>query len=304
MCFIRDEKGAAMIVALLVMIVLMLLGTALWQYSTADTIHVARDEQRMQAYYLARTGADAALQAWEESPSNAKPLGTSKTLYLDAATGEFTENPTEEIGHFTVTITELNGETIIESIGEVRGLTQKVTVKILSAYKYGHPGWYDETSGQFNTGGKEPGAIIFRTKQAGNSTNALKNPNKTLTFCADGLFFDSPLGMPLNGTTYLCAETIVFDQPIGIGKNGELFLTLPEGVTQGVVFFNIVTNHEEDQLVTFPISNNAYYFYDTIDVHNLISSSYYDELIEDEKLVQIPDPKRPSPEAFKTITWY
>lgn len=44
--------------AIIVMVVLTLLGTALWHYSMTDVKHIAMEESRMQAYYLARSGAE------------------------------------------------------------------------------------------------------------------------------------------------------------------------------------------------------------------------------------------------------
>lgn len=54
---VLNEKGWAMPLVLTVMVVVTLLGTALWQYSMTDLKHVSIEEKRMQAHYLARSGA-------------------------------------------------------------------------------------------------------------------------------------------------------------------------------------------------------------------------------------------------------
>lgn len=54
----QNEKGFAVPLAIMVMLVLILLGTALWYYSTSETLQVARAEQDMKAHYLARSGMD------------------------------------------------------------------------------------------------------------------------------------------------------------------------------------------------------------------------------------------------------
>ncbi len=307
MYIIKDEKGAAMIVALLVMVVLLLLGSALWQYSTADTIHVAMDEQRMQAYYLARAGADSALQAWKESDPDDRLSGYSDIVYLDAVTGEFVlEPPLEEAGRFTVTITEESGNTEIISIGEIGGLTQQVTVTVSSSFKYGHecePPWYNKTSGQFNSNFEEyeeSGTVILE------ADSALKHPANydSITFKADALFFESSLGMPLLNEIHLHAETVVFTAQIrfGIGaKAGELFLHLPEDVDKGIVFFAQVNRVGPPG--NYPISYNAYYFYDTIEVHNINSANNLNNLIAAGKLELIVDPEVPSPGGHNKIIW-
>lgn len=53
-----DEKGWAMPLVIMVMVALVLLGTALWQYSVMDLRHAAREEDRMQAHYYARSAAE------------------------------------------------------------------------------------------------------------------------------------------------------------------------------------------------------------------------------------------------------
>ena len=303
MGIIRNEKGAALITALMVMVVLFLLGIALWQYSIADTIHVVKDEQRMQAYYLARAGADVALQAWNESPRDSKPSGTSEIMYLDNETGAFTaEPPANEAGRFTVTIIEDGEQTTIESVGDVRGLTQTVTVTILSTYKYGHDlGWYDPTSGQMYDDIFEPfdGTVILKA----HASNKLKDPNNIVTYQATAMFFESALGSPLNAELHLYAETIVFYEEIRIGNKGTLFLHLPEGRDEGVVYFKEVTVQNKQ----IAVSNKAYRFFRTIEVHNLKNESDIQlllrPLINNGSLELILNPVVPSPDANLEIIW-
>ncbi len=58
----KNEKGFALPLALVVMLVITLLGTALWTYSTSDTIQVAYARDKMQSHYVARSGAEAGLK--------------------------------------------------------------------------------------------------------------------------------------------------------------------------------------------------------------------------------------------------
>lgn len=59
MRFLKREEGIAMPLVLLVMVVLALLGTALWQYSVNDVAQVAQAENKARAYYVARAGAES-----------------------------------------------------------------------------------------------------------------------------------------------------------------------------------------------------------------------------------------------------
>lgn len=54
----EKESGYVLVLALVVMVVLFLFGSALWFYSTAETIQVVRFERATKAHYLARSGMD------------------------------------------------------------------------------------------------------------------------------------------------------------------------------------------------------------------------------------------------------
>lgn len=57
----HHEKGAALISVLMVVVVFLLLGTALLQWTAVEAIQVQRQERQLQAHYLARSGLDVAL---------------------------------------------------------------------------------------------------------------------------------------------------------------------------------------------------------------------------------------------------
>ena len=304
MKLLKREEGVALITAVMVMVVLSILGTALWQYSTSDTIHVDRDEKRMRAYYLARAGADAALQAWYESDPDSRVTGTSDTMYLDGETGHFvSEVPEKEEGRFAVNISEEGEAILIKSTGEVEGITQEVTVALSPYYQYGHDlGWYDETSGQINEGtfGHVEGAVRLKAQSEGGNLMSLKEPsNNTAYFKADALFVESPLGMPMNDRLDLEAELIRFHEEIGFHQNkGELYLHVPEGEEKGTVIFDEVSYGNNEQFLSY----KAYDFYETISVHELRSEGDVQKLIDEDKLVLIPEQEAVFPwEMFKVV---
>ncbi|MBS3898093.1 MAG: pilus assembly PilX N-terminal domain-containing protein [Dethiobacter sp.] len=72
--FTKNEKGLALPLVLLIMLTVSLLGVTVWQYSVTDTIHVALDADRMQAHYLARSGADALAEFIVRNPSRATEM--------------------------------------------------------------------------------------------------------------------------------------------------------------------------------------------------------------------------------------
>lgn len=275
--YLRNENGLAMPLVLVVLIVLVLLGTAIWQYSIADTQHVYRDEQRMKAHYMARAGADAALEAWITAEQGLKPTGTSDPVYFNNQTGLFVEeDPGIDLGgSFIVTIGQNAGKTEIVSTGYYNDVTQKVIVEV-NPPVYGHDlGWYDYKSGQFNNGSyTAAGAVILEAKDTGNSLQALKNPNSTVSLKADALFFLSPLGQGTGGGAYsslleLRSDIIVFLNDISINKNsGDIVLFGfsdtsgkeifgPDGGKWGAVYFPASVSIGTDNL---DIQGKAFYF--------------------------------------------
>ncbi len=125
--FNKNEKGSAMIVAILVVLVLTLLGTALWNYSMADTIQTAREEKRIQAYYIARSGA--------ESVANhlvTHPMGDLNEEINDAYPDPITSSLVVfGNGDFVVTVTKENDTTVlVESVGTVEDIMQKVSIRL------------------------------------------------------------------------------------------------------------------------------------------------------------------------------
>lgn len=125
----KDSRGVALPLILMVMLILAILGSTLWQYSSRDTIQAARNEKMMQAYYIARSGADAVAQYIIDNPD-----GINMKEYVDALVAAPKSNPTkinDEInGFFEVEVTrdEESKLIIIKSTGIVDGISQKVSL--------------------------------------------------------------------------------------------------------------------------------------------------------------------------------
>ena len=314
---LRNEKGAAVPLALVVMLILSLLGTVLWQYSVSDTIQVARDQQRMQAYYLARAGADATLQAWLQSPPEDRPTGTGNTVYLKND-GSFVETDPGEMkqGEFAVTVDpQEDGSIKIVSVGNVDGLTQRVTVTLSSSFIYGHTlDWYDSSSGQMTTGESLPVATLPVILEANSGKIKLPSSGSTVTFEGPALFFDSDLDGPFHHRLNLIAETIVFGQSASFGirmkkDEGKLFLYVPDGMgfvregkagLWGRVYFPPSVKHHNSE-VSHPdglmLGGRAFYFLKKtggIDILNIGPG----------EMEEIPNPVVPLPDDLgRTIIW-
>lgn len=117
---LKNNSGAAMILAMIVLIVMVLLGTALWQYSTTDTLHTSIDEKRMQAHYIARSAAESVAEYIIKEPSKVSDL-----IAKQPGTGIIGN------GSFKVSITDVGSQKLdIQAVGTVNGVEQKVTLRI------------------------------------------------------------------------------------------------------------------------------------------------------------------------------
>lgn len=257
----KKKKGAALVIVIMVTAVLMILGTAILNVSLSESKQASFEDKKIQAHYLARSGADATLNAWENSTT--KPSGTS-TVYLNSSNEFITTNtaPPNAIGKFDVTVAVPTGtDTVITSVGTVGTVTQTVTVTIKNitttvkipptdAVSGESLGWYDSTNGQFTKGQynhtADTGvAVKLQTK----SSNGLKLPsNFKAPVClqADKLFFISPFHL-LHNSIVLTSTVIAFTDSIetlSVDKGSIVLKVLDAGVTRtgkngtwGVVYF-------------------------------------------------------------------
>lgn len=134
----NDDRGAAMAVALLVVLVLSLLGAALWQYFMVDTNHVIRDERGMQAYYIARAGADAISKYIMKNPNSLTDT-EMETFISNLNSASVINNGSNEVtvendnvkGKFKITFTKKSDGTYeIVSKGTVKDTSKNVTLNM------------------------------------------------------------------------------------------------------------------------------------------------------------------------------
>ena len=125
--FIKNEKGSAMVVAILVVLVLTILGFALWNYSMAETLQTEREEKRIQAYYIARSGAESVANHLVN-----QPMGSLKEEIDDAYPDSVTSSSVNlGNGTFVVTATKENDTTVlVEAVGTVEDIIQNVSITL------------------------------------------------------------------------------------------------------------------------------------------------------------------------------
>lgn len=87
---IKKNNGGALVLVLLILVVLTILGASLLSVSLAETKQVVHQDKRMQAFYLARSGADTVGTYIIKNPGNAKDiLGKTSSRNNQLGNGEF-----------------------------------------------------------------------------------------------------------------------------------------------------------------------------------------------------------------------
>lgn len=255
-----DEKGYAMVVALIALLTVSFLGMALMEYNYQENQYLIEDGKRMSAYYLARAGAIATLQGWKDASLDSKPEGN---VLQDVPYGVG-----NSAGTFTTSLvnTSTNGiptQATIASKGTVGDQTQSLTVAITRSIKKGHDidlMWYDSTDGRVIDSGSHPyygGPVQIAPQKK-------LDCNLSTTYKAQALYFSCPVKIESSQTLGLNAETIVFTDTLDIQPNATVNLTLPDGIgisynnnLWGRVFFkDVYTNGTYN----YDFSNKAYYF--------------------------------------------
>ncbi len=102
----RHDTGAALISVLMVVVVFLLLGTALLQWTAVEAIQVQRQEKQLQAHYLARSGLEVALSYVFEQVAQGFTVKDLKLSKLDGSL--------EEAGSYNVAFTRDSEEGSVE----------------------------------------------------------------------------------------------------------------------------------------------------------------------------------------------
>ncbi len=124
----KNQAGLALPMVLIIMMIVMVLGVALMQYSTQSINHASLEEKKIQAHYLARSGAQLMLDnlsSFESMPDNAADAwvyNLENDPDNNALLNELNGNS------FSLKIYRQESTTIIESTGRVGQITEKLIV--------------------------------------------------------------------------------------------------------------------------------------------------------------------------------
>lgn len=261
----NKEDGAALIIVMILIIVIPVFLGAILQYSLLSQKSVITKRKNTQAYYLARAGAEAVIEAWKQYDLSEKPETISDTnkvkidkLYL-TNNGQFVRKiPKKDyIGSVNVTIKKEDDHTrTFTAVADVNGKKQTVTATV-SAYVDGkNVDWYDEENGSYkiNAGSNAdtaeyngisytiryhdpiPGVVVSGDK---NHELELRNNNdeNKVAYIADMIEFKSEFDFVGYGDDYgglvASGETLIFNKEINLEdrlSDNTLILNVPDGL--------------------------------------------------------------------------
>jgi len=125
---VKSEKGLVMPLVMVILVVLTLLGTALWYYSVNDLRQVARAEDKTRAYYVARAGAETLARHIRLNPSVVEEILEENEESISGLIALETEH-LGKAGDLEVSLKRLEDEKLeVTGIGVTNGITQTVSI--------------------------------------------------------------------------------------------------------------------------------------------------------------------------------
>lgn len=304
---LKNSKGVAMPLALIVIFVVAILATALYFYSTNDFLQFTINRDFKSAQYLARTGVEATIKAWQAVTTDTLVPRDTFPVYMmpngTFVTPEGGNAPDGNIGYYTVHV-DPNGSKTIDGnevrviyftstavVGETKAQATAYTVMSLDAYEQG---WYTSNGVPVETGMTTidssvvnssfwwgpssstvkghvfPGNITFPQPSIATPKTFTLGANQKLAYAGKALYFDIPikLGNGSNNKNVL----ILSGGDIVIDGDIELYAyygLLREGV--GTLVLSVLEDYEHDDPNT-PESNRCGKVYFNGDVYVTVST--------------------------------
>ncbi|MBN2852252.1 MAG: hypothetical protein JXQ23_05885, partial [Clostridia bacterium] len=209
--YLKNENGWAMVLVLLIIIIVPILGTTLYMYSSSAINNAQKYQDIEQARYLARSGAEAVMKVWKDNMEAGTPMDVDQEIqtvyYLPGGVFSLTNTDDTALGTVNVSIVEgskTNSYRII-STGVIAGITQHFTISVITPITFGSDlGWYTD-----------------------NTSTLLPFSNSAAKFETEGVVTierNADLGEPedygftlTQGTELeLAADTIIFNNPVDV----------------------------------------------------------------------------------------
>lgn len=261
---IREEKGAALFIVLIVVMILMVLSTVFVFTMAAEGKQAAVHDHSVQAYYLARSGVDVA-RGWLQARNFQLVPGTTYYLSGDFSAG-FAES---QVAGAPVTVTIAKFITPEEERIEIRATAryldeEELVILILrrglDLRTISERGW-EEGEDFFHSGNDELEEDYW-TEEAGNDNRISdtegelweselpvqflpgggNNPvflqnGRTSRFQAPEIHFERRLDIKNGATLHLSAVLVIFREDVDLKSGAVLCLSLYKGRDIGYVYF-------------------------------------------------------------------
>ena len=239
--FNKRKKGVTLILVIIIMAVFTILGTSLMMISLSQVKQTVQEQKRIQAQFLAKSGAEAALGAWKAAKSTATilPSGTANTVYLDN-TNNFVSSAASYKGKFDTTISYPSNQVIITSVGTVDNVSQTTTVTInISSHTTQIPstgvemstkGWY-EANGQVKVANPPAENTIDAIIDPPSGNSIIKMVHLNAVWQARSIDFKVDIWNFKENFT-LKSDLIIFEKLIDFSHGGSIVLLTNPGETR------------------------------------------------------------------------
>ncbi|HOK42323.1 MAG TPA: hypothetical protein PLD49_01470, partial [Thermoclostridium caenicola] len=138
---LKSNKGMALPLVLVVMVVLMVFSTAILGMGATDTLMSAHDSNKSQAYYYAHSGAEAVASYIVENPdglSESERKALVDRMIAAGASNPFTLSSSDS-GVIVVDMSRSGNTISIRSTATYQGIQESVTLNILETVIGGEP---------------------------------------------------------------------------------------------------------------------------------------------------------------------
>lgn len=265
----REEKGAALAMTLITMAVLMIFGTVFLNVSSAENKFSERSEDKAQAYYIARAGAQSVAESLIKGDNAEFIIGKTSESYSFGG-GEFTVDVSEPVVH------DNTMEIDIASVGTFNDVHQKVTIRVEGSAQ--GAGMFSNAFYAFgDIDGGLNGAEIAGDIEAGGTIDLNNVPdNVKITFPV--IYPEIPITVPvftsedtINITSPIIINAPTYKKVTGISlKNNEVLEINGSGVVSLFLYGNTeikgdIIISSNSQLHIYVMGNNTFTFQGSAD---------------------------------------
>ncbi len=129
---LKSQSGLSLPMVLMVLVILALFSTVIISLGTTDTLHASKQSQKLEAYYLARSGADAVAAYLVNNPENLNNSALKAKIDAIVASGESSEFKisSSDKGTIKVKVEREGDNLLITSTASLDGTVEKAILRV------------------------------------------------------------------------------------------------------------------------------------------------------------------------------